>query len=158
MCNRFWRELREKNFIGLGYHGGKSYLSSSFWPYYLDWKVFRYDRKKDKKPILRLIEFLREFPSSILVIGTDSGKPYFKVRKSLVEMAVSLDRPVVAVRLSASLSCVLGNHSFPLPFATVASITSRVITAAELRAIGIDLGVELIQGEMDTLSRRLLNP
>jgi len=125
VCTRFWKLFSGREIYGLGYHGWTSYVSSSVWPYSIGWKVIRYQRKGGQKPFDQILEALRSKASGIIVIGTDSGGPYYSVRPSLIELAIKSGRPIVSIRHVASYSLILKQHHWPLPFTIVRTYISN---------------------------------
>jgi hypothetical protein len=137
--------------IWMGYHGLLSYVGS-FGLSHKDLPCFRFNRKL-KTPVLSQIESaMKSSPNKRFFIFTDSGQPYFRVRKSLVQMAKLMGRPLVPVRLFTSVGKKLNGHQIPLPGTVIRTVVGLPISAAELTSMGEAEALAILQQQIDALA------
>ncbi len=143
----FWK-AKLPRMLGLGNHSFVSYLaglSAVIW----NMKILRFERGTAKRPLDQIIETLEQFPDYSFGLRTDSGGPYFKIRDSLLELALRTKRPLVALRQNASKSLRIHHHSFALPGAMVNLSTSEVIRYEDLKDLSRKDALKLIQDRID---------
>ena len=146
-CPSFWNSVLPR-MMGLGNHTFISYLAgvSTLW-----WKmkILRYQRRGSKSARQQIIEPCHKNPDLFFGIRTDSGGPYFKVRESLLDIALETKRPLVALRQKTDRALVLKEHSFALPGATVDLTTSDPIFYEEIKNLSRANALKLIQDRIE---------
>jgi hypothetical protein len=135
----------------IGYHGSLSYMGS------LGFLVrgepcFRYQRRNPAtKPMQQILDFLKRHQGRVY-IRTDAGGPYKQVKPSLVDLALSSDRPLVAVRHRLSRDFILHHHALPLAGAQLETWISRPLYPEELKkAPSREAALFLVQNLIDQL-------
>lgn len=138
----------------LGIHHFLSYVGS-FSVYWWRCRAVRYDWRSAEKPFQQILRKLQSNTDTVFVIRTDSGRPYNRVRSSIVAMSDQLNRPVVCVRQWATRYVMWNEHYIPLPFGRISTAISEPISPETLRALSKDEALSLLQKTMDHLGEIL---
>ncbi len=139
-----------EDLVWLGYHRFFSYIPF-LWFRRNKTRLFRYRFGLAKKPLDQIISFLEANPNTRLAMGTDSGRPYGRVRESLVKLAATSRRPVVGMRIRPSRSVSLFGHDLPLPGSSFQMQLSKIVKAEELIRLGVVQGHRLLQDAIDAV-------
>ncbi len=131
----------------LGFHGIMSYSN-----FLMNWKnrtqMFRFYPNSHVSAYKQTIKFLHKNSNKQMVIATDSGGPYGRVRESLVTMALQTNRPLCGAKLTFTHSITLFSHHFPLPFSTA---TLKFTPIMHLGDKDISVLRDELQKEMDAI-------
>jgi hypothetical protein len=156
VCRRFWQQLAQHRVIGVGFHGFTSYVTSfAAWPGHPGWSAFRYTRGTPDRPFEQLRRYLAARTEGLVAIGTDAGGPFFRVRSSLIRLAIETGRPVVGVRHRATRAPVLWHHAVPTPASRIWTTTTPVFAAGELAQLDVTAATQQVQEAMELAMRRL---
>jgi hypothetical protein len=139
------------NLSYIGFHGVASYFPTYRY-YRLGVSAIRYAKNGGVRPKAAIIEALRGPAHGRVLIRTDSGRPYGRVRASLVDIAVATGRPVVPFVQVADRSVTIAEHTVPLPGAQIRSAFGAAIAAATLGAMDRDEARALLQRRIDELA------
>lgn len=131
------------------YLGDHSFLSYSWYPW--QWikgqKIFRLARDSSLTLTSQICNYLNS-NTERLWLASDSGGPYGQVRASLIKIATSTGRPMVAFGHSVSHYICIYDHKIPLPFATITPKFSEAIRVSELE-LKDDALLEKFQSALD---------
>jgi hypothetical protein len=144
--------LKSLSAVWIGYHGLLSY-AGSFGLSQHQFPCFRYDRRLSLSIREQIQTEMTAKPDKKFYIFTDSGTPYFQVRKSLVHMAKSTHRPLVPVRHFATFRREFNGHQFPLPGTEIHTEIGTPISAAELNHLSETEFLAHLQQQIDALVR-----
>lgn len=131
------------------YLGSDSFLSYVWYPWHLSkgFLLFRPDTKMKDKPFHQIKEYLLAHRHVSLGIMTDSGGPYGKVKPTLLGLGAISDRPLVALKPSASASFKILGHYFPLPFSNVWAEFSKPFYPHEIKEMGEAISLKRLEDE-----------
>lgn len=134
----------------IGYHGILSYFGS-FGLASRRRPCFRFSVDSAIRPKKQIEKALMSEPDRRFYIFTDSGKPYGRVRESLVDLAIESGRPLVPLRHIAEKRRLVNGHQVPLPGTEVRTFVGQEISHARLKKLKSAERVHLLQGEIDRL-------
>ena len=137
--------------VWTGYHGLLSYLGS-FGLSHKGFPCFRFNRKLQLPVIEQIEAALKTKTDKRFYLFTDSGQPYFRVRKSLLRMAKVTGRPLVPVRHFASCSRDFNGHQIPLPGTAIRTVLGAPIFVNELMSFSDEEAVAIMQQRIDALA------
>jgi hypothetical protein len=86
-------------------------------------------------------------------LGSDSGRPYGRVRVSLIKLAVRTNRPVYGFRVPPSKSIHILGHDLPLLAASFGLDFSEGVRADVIQEVGISEARPIIQRQIDALDQ-----
>ena len=136
--------------IWIGYHGLLSYVGS-FGLSQNGFPCFRYNRKLKATVLGQIETALNAAPQKRFYLFTDSGQPYFRVRKSLVQMSRQTGRPLVPVRHFSSLAKIVNGHQIPLAGTEIRTVVGSPVLASELLNLSDQDAVLVLQKKIDSL-------
>ena len=147
---RLIKKNSENPCVFSGFHGFFSYVS--FGPGAMGaYDVFRFYYGKKIKPRDQIINFLAKNTNRRFGIFTDAGGPFYKVRKSLVELAIKTKRPLVPFRSRYSPGVIFFNNKFPLPIIKGKSLFGEPIDCSKLSNLNIQNARDYLQEKIDEL-------
>lgn len=129
-----WNYLSNSRYHWLGFHGFLSYIGSMRAMFYRI-KAFRYKTKSKIRPMDQVREFLNNYQSGQLMLRTDAGGPYGKVRPSLIKLAIESKRPLVCMRTSASRFITINHHKLGTPGSVIETKISCPIEYEKLEKL-----------------------
>ncbi|MBI4403537.1 MAG: hypothetical protein HY537_05220, partial [Deltaproteobacteria bacterium] len=106
---------------------------------------FRYELDKAQSSFEQIIQFLNSHPNRRLMVLSDSGGPYKKMRGSLVKLAVQTERPLIALKMKVDRFRTIHHHKIPLFGATIQPVFSRPIHPGELRELSKEAALRIVQ-------------
>lgn len=134
----------------IGYHGIASYFPTLH--YSLSGvRALRFKKYAPESPKSQIIRKLNDW-DGLALIRTDSGKPYGRVRASLIDLATATGRPLVPVSQWADGYVTIAEHTVPLRNACVTTAFGEPISPEELKGLDREAARELLQNRLDTLS------
>lgn len=105
---------RTEPVLWIGYHGFLAY-SSFFCGVTGNYVNIRYFLNTEEKPLDQLVKLLALYPLRRFGIFTDAGGPYEKVRKSLPDLGIKTNRPLVPLRSIPQKKILIRKHQLPIP-------------------------------------------
>ncbi|MDA9189354.1 hypothetical protein N9O57_00050 [bacterium] len=151
LSSTLWRKFARKNYYWIGFHGFLSYIGT-FRAMMMGVGAYRYRRNCEKRPMDQIRDFLSDNLDCQVMIRTDSGGPYNKVRPSLIDMAIRYDRPLVCMRVHSSKFFLINQHKIALPGAIIRAGISNTIEVDVLKDAvekGMGNACNLVKKEMD---------
>jgi hypothetical protein len=139
-----------KNLFWLGYHGFFSYIPF-LWFRRNHTRVFRYKFRGGQRPFDQIVTFLEKNPSIRFALGTDSGRPYGRVRESLIKLAIRTNRPVVGLRVRPSRRIRFLGHDLPLSGSSFHLRVTEAVSPESLRALTLSDAREIVQRKIDVI-------
>lgn len=134
-------------------HDFNSYLAAgpgSFGAY----QSWRFDRRQPAKPLEQIGEMLEGRPDSILGIFTDGagGKP-FRVRESLVKLAIASKRPLVPFRSLYSPTFRMLGDDYPKGLVVKGrSVFGAPIAFSDLAALDVETARSMLESALFAIS------
>lgn len=133
----------------IGYHGVASYFPTLHYSQ-IGIRALRYALKGTERPKDSIIRQLNAW-DGLCLIRTDSGKPYRRVRASLVDMALATGRPLVPVAQRADRFRTLFEHTIPRYGACVTTHFGEPIHVDTLAALDREQARQLLQQRLESL-------
>lgn len=118
----------------LGYHGFLPYVWAIF-DRIVGIRYFLFDPHSKIQPFSQIAEFFKKNPDKRLALATDSGGPYGKVKKSLLNLALETQRSLVGIGASFSKEIKIFSHRLPVPGARLRFRVLLPIPIEELKGM-----------------------
>lgn len=135
----------------VGYHGIASYFPTLHYAL-IGIRALRFKKDIEESPKSQVIRMIKAWDGMVLM-RTDSGKPYGKVRASLLDLAAATGRPLVPVVQKADRFLTLFEHAIPLRSAQITTYFGGAIPAEALAGLDREQARELLQNNIDVLLR-----